>query len=260
MSLLAEKTVAPAVRPAPFAGRLGRLEPLNLAKRPFTNTRPVTRAALVLWLLGLLLLVGNVSLFWSYLSGSGEKRADLARMESQREHEQRAVSQLEARLANADLEQRNKRVRYLNRRIAERTFSWSLLFDRLSAVMPNDVRITRLTPQGLVEKEAPDTGVARPRDNRVSLSMSGVSRSDEALLRFVDNLFAHPAFNEPDLSHEAREENDFVKFEVQVRYLPDGPPQPAAVLEEQAPPAAPAPPVPAVHPAAPPAAPGSEIE
>jgi Tfp pilus assembly protein PilN len=253
MSLLAEKTVAPASRPAPSTGRL---EPLNLARQPFTNTRPVTRTAILLWLLGFLLLLGNVSLFWSYLSGSGAKRAELVRMERQVEKESRSVSQLEARLASTDLEQQNKKVRYLNRRIAERTFSWSLLFDRLSEVMPNDIRITRLTPQGVAEQSArEDVAAVRPRDDRVSLSMSGVARSDEALLRFVDNLFAHPAFEEPDLSHESREENDLVKFEVQVRYLPSGTPQPAIVLEELAPPGPATPP-----PAARPAAPASEIE
>ncbi|HYN23207.1 MAG TPA: hypothetical protein VE078_19770, partial [Thermoanaerobaculia bacterium] len=72
---------------------------LNLARRPFVNTRPVKRLSLALWLLGGLLLLGNVTLFWSYLSGSTEKREDLVRMEEQVEHERQAVSRLEVRLA-----------------------------------------------------------------------------------------------------------------------------------------------------------------
>jgi hypothetical protein len=259
MSLLAEKTAPAASRPVP---PVGRLEPLNLARRPFTNARPVTRAAVALWILGLLLLLGNVSLFWSYLSGSEAKRDDLARMEQQVGQEGQTVAQLEARLATMDLAQQNRKVRYLNRRSAERTFSWSLLFDRLSEAMPNDIRITRLTPQGVADKsdraDLEVTAPQRPGDERVTLSMSAEAKSDEVMSRFVNNLFAHPAFEEPDIPHESREENDILKFDVQVLYLPSGTPQRAVVIEEQpllARPAAPAPAAPAR-----PAGPGAEIE
>src|SRR6185295_8868399 len=60
----------PPPRPAPAAApsvRRERMEPLNLARRPFLNSRPVVRIALLLWVLGFLLLLGNVSLFWGYL-------------------------------------------------------------------------------------------------------------------------------------------------------------------------------------------------
>jgi Tfp pilus assembly protein PilN len=251
MSVLTEKTAAPVARPA--APAPGRREPLNLARRPFTNTRPVTRTAALLWLLGLLLLLGNVSLFWSYLSGSGEKRADLARMERQVESEQRDVTKLEDRLANSDLDQQNKQVRFLNRKIAERTFSWSLLFDRVAEVMPDGVRLNRLSPSGLVDKDSREFDPQHGRDNRVTLTISGEGKSDEVVLQFVDNLFAHPAFEDPDLSHDSREDNGLVKFDIQVKYLPGGTPHPAIVVEEGA---APAPP----SAQKPPAKPGSEID
>jgi Tfp pilus assembly protein PilN len=254
MSLLTEKTAAPASRPAPAP--LERMQPLNVARRPFTNTRPVTRIALLLWLLGLLLLLGNVSLFWNYLSGSGEKRAELGRMETQVANESQAVSRLEARLAASGLDKQNLQVRFLNRRIAERTFSWSLLFDRLAEVLPAGVRLNRLAPSGLVDKESRDfTETQTQRDNRVTLTISGEAKSDEEPLRFVDNLFAHPAFEEPDISSESREDDGLVKFEIKVMYLPAGTPQAAPiVIEEQSVPATP-PPAP-THPANS----GSEIE
>jgi Tfp pilus assembly protein PilN len=236
------------------------MEPLNLARRPFTNTRPVTRTAVLLWLLGILLLLGNVSLFWSYLSGSGEKRAELARMERQVEHGQRDVARLEDRLANSDLDQQNKQVRFLNRKIAERTFSWSLLFDRLAEVMPDGVRLNRLSPSGLVDKDSREFDVQRGRDNRVTLIIAGEAKSDEAVLQFVDNLFAHPAFEDPDLSHDSREDNGLVKFDIQVKYLPAGTPHPAIVVEEQPAPTASAPGAVSTPGAPPRAKPGSEIE
>lgn len=258
MSLITEKTAAPVSRPpTPMPGRI---EPLNLARRPFINTRPVTRTALLLWLLGFLLLLGNISLFWSYLSGSGEKRAELGRMESQVAHEGQEVARLDARLAASGLDRQNRQVRFLNRRIAERAFSWSLLFDRLAEVMPDGVRLNRLAPSGLVDKESRDFNENQPqRDNRVTLTISGEAKSDEEPLRFVDNLFAHPAFEDPDISRESREDDGLVKFEIKVMYLPSGTPQAAPiVIEEQATPV----PNLSTPPPAPtrPANPGPEIE
>jgi Tfp pilus assembly protein PilN len=198
---------------------------LNLAHRPFLNTRPVSRIALALWLLGGLLLLGNVTLFWRYLSGSTEKRADLARMEEQVEHEQQAVSRLEARLAGLDLRQQNEQVEFLNRKIAARTFSWSRLFDRLAEVLPNDVRLILLQPAPIGEDERAGVRAVRGaplRSDRVPLIIQGESRKDEALLQFVDNLFAHSAFDNPNLTQESRSEetHNRVRFDLLVTYLP----------------------------------------
>lgn len=215
---------------------------LNLARRPFLNTRPVNRLSLALWLLGAVLLLGNVTLFWSYLSGSTEKRADLARMEEQIEHERREVSRLDARLAGLDLRQQNEQVEYLNRKIAERTFSWSLLFDQLAEVLPNDVRLIQLQPAPIGSDERPGVRASRRRgqplsSDRVRLIIQGEARSDEALLQFIDNLFAHRAFDNPDLAQESRSEDNQnrVRFDVRVTYLPRDKAHTITIEEEEAP-------------------------
>ncbi|HEX7184979.1 MAG TPA: PilN domain-containing protein [Thermoanaerobaculia bacterium] len=241
----------PAERPAPptppAAARplapSERREPLNLARRPFTNSRPVVRAAVLLWLLGLLLLLGNVALFWGYLSGSAEKREELARLEQQVERERQTIRNLESRVEGLDLEQQNRQVRYLNRKIAQRTFSWSLLFDRVAETLPDQVRLVRLTPTGMAEDS--EKAVLRDEeeegDDQVRLTISGVAKSDEALLQFVDNLFAHPAFDEPDWPRDTREEDtNQVRFDLTVTYLPgDTTSQDVVVVEEEAPPTLP---------------------
>jgi Tfp pilus assembly protein PilN len=221
---------------------------LNLARRPFVNARPVTRVALLLWVLGGLLLLGNVTLFWSYLSGSTEKREELARMREEVERERQAVDRLQARIAGIDLARQNEQVEFLNRKIAERTFSWSLLFDRLTQVLPNDVRLIQLHPTPIAAErpgEQPTRGQPRSSD-QVLLSIQGEAKSDEALLQFVDRLFAHPAFKDPDLARETRDEEDQdrLSFELRVTYLPGETPQEviveeAPVIEEGTPPPAP---------------------
>jgi hypothetical protein len=262
-SLISDQT--PATPPAPPAGApprpAGPVRPsaLNLARRPFVNSRPVIRAALALWLLGLLLLLGNVYLFWTYRTGSADKRTEIEQREAQVDKEQEVSRELQARLDNMELEQLNAQIDFLNRKIDERTFSWSLLFDRLAGVMPNDVRIKRLVPvTGAQQEERLRAQGASARRNvaegQVLLSVTAQSKSDGALLQFVDNLFKHPEwFRDPNWSRQVRdEETNLVEFDLTVAYLPQqaAARQPAGetpvLVEEEAPAgtatAAPAPP------------------
>lgn len=197
---------------------------LNLSRRPFLNTRPVTRVALVLWVLGALLLLGNVTVFYDYLSGSTEKRAELARMEEQVEREQESVRKLEGQLAGLELGEQNELVGFLNRKIAERTFSWSLLFDRLASTMPDNVRIISLQPSSIGgddrERRARSSRPAPLASDRVELSIQAEAKDEDQMNRFVDNLFAHDSFEEPDFTEESLTEQGDLRFSLRVTYLP----------------------------------------
>jgi Tfp pilus assembly protein PilN len=201
---------------------------LNLARRPFLNSRPVQRAGIALWIGGALLLVSNVSLFWAYLNRSADQRAELAELNREIAAERAAVADLEARFSGLDLTAQNEQIEFLNGKIAERTFLWSQLLDRIAAVLPDDVRLVSLEPR---QQEGRSRSTARPRgddDGRVRLSIAGQSRSDTALMQFVDNLFRHPAFGEPNPTRKRRrEEDDLVDFELTVGYRPAGVLQPA---------------------------------
>ena len=197
---------------------------LNLARRPFLNSRPVVRTATLLWLLGVLLLLGNVMLFWSYLSESKEKRTELASLESEIEAERARAAQLKEHVAGLNLEQYNREVEYLNRKILERTFSWSLLFDHLARVLPNDVRISRLKPSGVVDPDAARRSSASFEEEGVSLQLQVEAKNEEAFSQFVDNLYT-PPFDYPDFSREtlpdeAEAVGGRIKYDVTVRYLP----------------------------------------
>jgi Tfp pilus assembly protein PilN len=238
VSVAAEKT--PAGPPAGGAPRPAaparRRESLNLARRPFLNSRPVVRAALALWLLGLLLLLGNVSLFWEYLSGSEDKRAEIAEGDAAIAREQDQVRQLDRRLASFDLAQQNEQIDFLNQKIAERTFSWSLLFDRVTELMPNDVRLQRLAPMSGSRQDAERRRAARrdlSESGRVGLMILAESRDDEARDQFVLNLQGHPSFEDVILNREsADEEGDLVQFEVTVFYIPGSVPRRAVAAGE----------------------------
>jgi Tfp pilus assembly protein PilN len=205
---------------------------MNLARRPFVNARPVARLGALLWVAGAILLAINVVSIWSYLAGSAEKRAAIARAEATLAEESRRIAALESELGSMDLERQNEEVDFLNRRIADRTFAWSRLFDDLAEVLPLDVRVNDLSPLGVEGERARRSGARRARRAPESVSdgfplrIGGVARDGEVLLQFVDNLFAHPAFANPDLASEAREGTD-LRFDVSVTYRPLPAPDPS---------------------------------
>ena len=197
---------------------------LNLSRRPFVNNRPVTRTAILLWALGFLLLLVNVFSFWSYLESSREKRADVKAGEAKLAAARATVAKREAQVAGLDLGRQNDEVAYLNGKIAQRTFSWSRLMDRVSEVMPSDVRLQRLSPSGLADERegrtVRRTAARRQSFDRIALTIDGQARSHEAIYELVDNLFVSP-FEEPNLTHESQETDGLIRFNLTVGYLPN---------------------------------------
>lgn len=239
----------PPAAPRPAAAPAGPVyvDPLNLSRRPFLNSRPVVRVSLILWLLGLVLLLVNVSLFWGYLSSSEDMRADIDKGEQEVERRQDQVRQLEARLDAIDLTDLNAEILFLNGKIQDRTFSFNQLLDHLAKVMPNDVRLSRLIP--VTAEQAGQGGQSsrgarrvRVQDGRVPLQIVGETRDIEALDQFVQNLFT-PPFAEPNLArYEQTEIESVFRFEVSVQYVPRSLPpgvviEEVPVIEEEAPPA-----------------------
>ncbi len=210
---------------------------LNLARRPFLNTRPVTRIALLLWLLGAGLAAANVLLFWGYVRGSAGRQAQLGKLAERRAETERAIGRAEDGLKRADLERLNRQVEFLNERIAERRFGWSRLFDRLADVLPPGVRIRSLATVNIVPPSRNQRRIVRLAD-RFELRIRGSAQSDEALLQLVDALFRHSAFRDPSLAKEARQGSGEIDFDLGVTYIPGdddvpaeapaGPPAPAA--------------------------------
>lgn len=185
--------------------------PLNLASRPFSNSTPVIRTITLLAAIAALLVTLNVVFYWGYFSGSSEEaRVELADLESRIAELRREARDLDAELARYDLDEMNREVSFLNLKIAERVFGWSQLFDDLAEVLPPDVRLERLQP-AFARRSGPG--------GEVSLTIVGRAREEGAFLEFVDALFAHPRFDDPDPSREALRDGE-TQFNLEVMYLP----------------------------------------
>lgn len=192
----------------------------NLARAPFLNLGPLRRAAALLWLAAIGWTAWNVAAAVRSGAGAAERRVEISRLERETDAAQLRLATLEADLAGRDLVSENRRVSFLNQRIDERTFSWNRLFDRLAAVTPPDVRLRQVTPKQLDATPAaggPD-GAPRP----VLLDLSAVAANDASILELVDRLFADPAFTEPNLASERRQDDGEISFELSVVYRPEG--------------------------------------
>lgn len=196
---------------------------VNLAHRPFVNERPVRRAALLLLVAGLALAAVNGWLYSRYAIQRSANEGELNRLQAEIESEERRVTELSRQLAAADLTQQNDLVRFLNLRIAERTFGWSVLFDRLEDLLPREVRLVSLTPREVDPERrrtaTAGTAGASTEEMRFNLAIAGVARQPEAVLELIDALFADAAFRDPDLHQETFRGGE-VQFTLDVVYLP----------------------------------------
>lgn len=194
----------------------------NLARAPFVNERPVRRLAITLWVL--FATVGGLGVWQSRASRlqASTQLADLVRLNSETVVARERAATLERELRGADLPAQNERTEFLNRRLAERAFSWSSLLETLSQVMPRGVRLVRLSPEGFASER--QRGGAKPppaSTAHVGLRITGEAEETEALLEFVDRLFQHPAFDRPNLSRESEKKDLKIQFELTVAYLPE---------------------------------------
>jgi Tfp pilus assembly protein PilN len=195
---------------------------LNLARQPFVNSRPLVRLTVLLWVAALALAGGNLWLYYQYLTGSTETRARLAEVEDATEASRRQAAELEGQLAAFGLGQQNDVVTFLNSKIDERTLAWGRLFDRLAALLPDDVRLLSLSPRAGDREGRRRGGSATAGERpRVELEIAGEAKTDEALLALIDALFRDPAFERPNPQRETRGKSGPLRFDLTVDYLPE---------------------------------------
>jgi len=190
----------------------------NLARRPFLNLRPLRRVAAALGVAGLALTAWNVSSYLRSGSDAAARVAEIARLDAEASAARERLATLEADLASRDLAAENRRAAFLNDRIAQRTFGWNRLFDRLAEALPRGVRLRSLTPRFAVV--AGDGAGAPDGPTGVVLALDAEATDGEAMLEMVDNLFAHPSFAAPNLARESRQRGGNIAFDLTVTYFP----------------------------------------
>ena len=230
---------------------------VNLSRRPFINRRPVVRVATCLWVLGALLLLANIWIYTSHFSGSEKGKGRLQSLNRQIQQEEDRLAELWKELKGLNLGNRNQKARYLNSLIHTRTFPWSALFDDLEKVLPIDVYLASVQPSLRLAKQPAASASATPTraltareararargesttessdaedealeeqeeesyfsGDRVTLTLRGYARNDEALFEFVDLLYQSPSFLDPTLSRESKDKTGKLSFNIKTVYL-----------------------------------------
>lgn len=168
--------------------------PSNLALRPFRNER-------VPWLLAMLLLLGSLatSIFHGrfvgrLLSGAEAKTVQLVRDDEARTAELEALvaNQPPTRLETAEL----TRLRAIKELVDRRVFPWRRLLTVMEDLLPDDVRLVRITPTVLKDASG------------MKVELGGDARTKDAAFSFAEALESSPAFSEvvlKSLVEEGRE-------------------------------------------------------
>jgi Tfp pilus assembly protein PilN len=182
---------------------------LNLAARPYRDRRPMTLTLVVLGAVTALLTFNNVQTAYEYFANTETTRERIAVLEAELNREQQALAASERELAAVDVRRLNTQIAFINDQIAERAFSWSRMLDHLEAVLPRDVRVTRLSP-------------AVDKDGNFTLRLVCAARNERGLITLLDRMTADPHFSRAFPQVEGAMEGGLQQFTLQVDYHPGG--------------------------------------
>jgi hypothetical protein len=110
--------------------------------------------------------------------------------------------------------------------LEERRFPWSRLFGQLAGVLPRDVRLFRISPEGFESEKTRSRPSSRRKETAKGprgtwLQIAGAAKSDQALVDLLDALFASPAFADPLLPGESVVDDGTIRFQLSTIYFPD---------------------------------------
>lgn len=119
----------------------------NLSTRPFYNERAVHAVAAVLALLLLAVTAWQVSRVIRLSRTKTELNAAIKRDANEIDYRTREAEQIRRGLNQAELAAVAAAAKEANDLIAQRTFSWTAVFNQLEATLPDDVMLTSVHPE-----------------------------------------------------------------------------------------------------------------
>ncbi|HKS24856.1 MAG TPA: hypothetical protein VJZ76_18820 [Thermoanaerobaculia bacterium] len=179
---------------------------LNLAAKPYRDTRPYIAVMAVGWLLVAIMALNNVDTWYRYQHDTRTTRDEIAALERQTDIEKKKLQVSEQRLRTVNVKLMTAQTQYVNSVLAERAFSWSELLDRLERVLPNDVRLLSISP-------------SFNKNGLVHLSLACVGKSDSSMVTVIDRFNADGHFFRPFPASETNSGNGY-DFSIGVDYQP----------------------------------------
>jgi len=176
---------------------------LNLARRPFIDTRPANVAAAILGALILVLSFVSVRTVARYLDGSRKTRNAIASLHDEIGRYEQEGRAAQARLSRYDVEAMRADAEDANRIMRRRAFAWTRFLDRLEKTLPPDMRIAAIS---LASAEAGDAKRGGGRNELFWVDLNLVSRDPDGLPRAIRAFYGSPWFDRPTPRAEERGE------------------------------------------------------
>lgn len=192
---------------------------LNLASRPYRDYRPVYATVVVMSLVAAFLMLNNVETYYRYTRETQSTRTKIATIEEQTRKEREREAALQQRIKGLDLGRLGAQTKFVNTKLAERAFSWSLLLDELESVLADDVRLMSVMPRF-------------EQNGKISLGLSFASKSADGMIKTINRMNADPQFRNPFPSMQTEQGGGFL-FDLNVQYVP--PPVSAGVRLSETP-------------------------
>jgi hypothetical protein len=185
---------------------------LNLAARPFQESRPVWVASLALAMVAVVLTSVSLAEFISAKGVEKTEASKLQRLVARRTELAAKVDKVNRQLAAVKWKKLQNETASLQEVVARRKLIWSQLLADLERVVPWNVRLVGITPS------------VDPKGG-IKLALIGYATDRDAWLKLLATLFADDRFSEPlPLSEEmpAATSGKGHEFQLSVRYWPEG--------------------------------------
>ena len=206
----------------------------NLSTRPFYNERAVHAVAAVIAAAVLAVTVWQVVRVVRLSRYKTELNAAISRDRGETDRSNREAAQIRRGLDQKELAALAKQAREANDLIAQRTFSWTQLFNELEATLPDNVMLIGVHPE--------------ISDGITQLHMDVQGKSEDEITTFWDRLEKTGRFRDAEWTNTTVTPEGYSHMAMTVLYTPDqaaarpaaAPPQPQPVpqLPAPAPPAA----------------------
>jgi Tfp pilus assembly protein PilN len=178
----------------------------NLSTRPFYNERAVHVLLAAIAVVVLAISVWQVQRIVSLSRHKTEVHASIARdrneaanLRQQAANVRRGVDQQDLRLIAAEAKEANQL-------IAQRTFSWTALFNQLEATLPPEVMLVSIHPD--------------IRDGKTNIAMEMQGRRTEDIVDFFDSLEKTGQFRDVTWSQETVTDEGLHRMTMNAIYVP----------------------------------------
>jgi Tfp pilus assembly protein PilN len=187
----------------------------NLSTRPFYNERAVHFWLLVVALFVALATIFNITRVLRYSRSDTQLATEAVRNEARAADLRQQAAQLRATVDPKQIEYASTEARQANDLIDRRTFSWTDLFNRFEATLPDEVRIAAIRSR-------------LDEERGIVLTLNVASRTSDDIDTFMENLEETKAFTELG-SHLDEHVNDegLLETMIEMVYIPTGPKPPA---------------------------------